>query len=113
MIGFDIITNDKFKTENGQTTFHKPAVAEKPKVWDIIESQKVLNNEATPMNQDNKEEEENRIPFATSPQMEPVQQAPPQRLPSHRSEKSSNANQKTVLSNVCVLYNLLGWSSPC
>ena len=39
-IGFDILTNSKFDEPEAAATLYKPFVAEKPKVWDIIEKQK-------------------------------------------------------------------------
>eukprot|EP01022_Parablepharisma_sp_SALTPOND_P028487 TRINITY_DN71043_c0_g1_i1.p3 TRINITY_DN71043_c0_g1~~TRINITY_DN71043_c0_g1_i1.p3 ORF type:complete len:493 (+),score=56.06 TRINITY_DN71043_c0_g1_i1:140-1618(+) len=38
--GFDILTNEHFDSPEMQKRIHKPLVAEKPKVWDIIEGQK-------------------------------------------------------------------------
>ncbi len=46
--GFDILTNDQFDSPEMQKKLYKPQVAEKPKVWDIIEGQRNASQPQTP-----------------------------------------------------------------
>ena len=52
--GFDIISNNKFDSPEMKTNIYSPQVPNKPRVWDIIESQKngsqVPTCAASPMN---------------------------------------------------------------
>jgi len=123
--GFDILTNSKFDTANGGSggsTFYKPQVSEKPKVWDIIESQKVIpmsapeyvpETEQVPAAEPEKIQEPEKENKVSAPIPQAKNEPAPQRESSHHSQKpESKRAQKSVLSNVksrCIAFKI-GWS---
>jgi len=62
--GFDILTNDRFDSPEMQSRIHKPLVPEKPKVWNIIESQRNQTQPQTPGTISQPIREENQQPLS-------------------------------------------------